>query len=70
MITNFISIFLKIIVGQAFACPMCLSNDPNAKYMFYVLTTFVIFVTGVILFLLYTGMKYRNINNNQTKNDI
>jgi hypothetical protein len=50
---------------QANACFMCMGNDPNAKYFFYVILAFILFSTGVILFLLSTCLKFRNVNNKE-----
>ena len=57
---------LPYIIGQAKACPMCMGNGPNDKYFFYVIIGFILFATAVILFLLKTCLKYRNINNQET----
>lgn len=57
--------FITLFIGQAFACPMCMGNNPNDKYFFYVIIGFILFATAVILFLLKTCLKYRNINNKE-----
>lgn len=61
-------LFFKIVyilMGQAKACPLCMGDDPNAKYFTYVILGFISFATIVIIYLLKTCLKYRNINNKE-----
>ncbi len=69
MIKLFAINLLSTLIGQAKACPMCMGNGPNDKYFFYVIIGFIIFATFVILFLLKTCLKYRNINNQTLENE-
>jgi hypothetical protein len=57
--------YLFSLIGQAHACPMCMGNNPNDKYFYYVIVTFILFATGVIIFVLKTALKYKDINNKQ-----
>jgi membrane protein YdbS with pleckstrin-like domain len=56
-------LFLMIMSGQVNACPLCMGSNPNDKYFFYVIVTFIVVATFVILFVIQTALKYRNINN-------
>jgi hypothetical protein len=66
---NLLNFIFKALIGQAQACPMCMGNGPNDKYFFYVIISFIIFATIVILFLLKTCLKYKNINNKTLENE-
>ena len=63
MMKLFLNLYVTLFMGQAYACPLCMGQDPKDKYYLYVLGTFVIIVTLVILYVLKVCHSYKNINN-------
>jgi len=59
---KYLLLFFIFIQQDLLACPTCLGLNPNDKYFTYVILFFIALATCVILFLLRTCFKYKDIN--------
>lgn len=70
MMNLLIKKMFSLIIGQASACPLCMGQNPNDKYFFYVIVVFILLATLAIIYLLKTCIRYKNINNKELEKDL